>query len=210
MLSWRGSNVFMKQRRAVFLDRDGVLNRAIVRNGRPYPPANLAELELTAGARDACAVLRRAGYLLVIVTNQPDIARGAVTHESVADMNLWLASELGLDHAKVCPHDDADRCACRKPKPGLLLQYAAEWNIDLDASFMIGDRWRDVEAGARAGCRTVFIDYSYDEKRPSCPDYTARSLPDAVQWITEIAERHPNYEHESEHGILENTIRSER
>ena len=173
----------MTARRAVFLDRDGVLNRAIVRGGRPYPPQSLAELELTPGAQLACAALKQAGFWLIVVTNQPDVARGAQSLDVVNDMNLWLQSELGLDDCRVCPHDDAEGCRCRKPEPGLLTSAAQQWNIDLDESFMIGDRWRDVEAGARAGCRTVFLDFGYSEKRPVDPDYTTANLSDAAEWI---------------------------
>ena len=106
--------------RAVFLDRDGVLNHAIVRAGRPYPPAGLSEIELLPGVRKACAALRAAGYLLIVVTNQPDIARGKQTREAVDAMNGWMQRELALDQVQVCPHDDRDACACRKPAPGML------------------------------------------------------------------------------------------
>jgi len=137
--------------RAVFLDRDGVLNRAIVRDGSPYPPAGIAEIELLPGTREACAALRAASYLLIVVTNQPDIARGKQNRETVDALNGWLQRELELDQIRVCPHDDRDACPCRKPAPGMLLEAARQLNIDLAASFMVGDRWRDVEAGKRAG-----------------------------------------------------------
>ena len=169
--------------RAVFLDRDGVLNRAIVRAGRPYPPAGLSEIELLPGVREACAALRAAGYLLIVVTNQPDIARGKQTREAVDAMNGWMQRELALDQVQVCPHDDRDACACRKPAPGMLLEAARQRNIDLGASFMIGDRWRDVEAGRRAGCRTVYLNRKYGERQASGYDHEAPDLPAAAQWI---------------------------
>ena len=164
------------RRRAVFLDRDGVLNAAVVREGRPYPPPSLAEMTLLPGAEDACARLRAAGFLLIVVTNQPDIARGAAKRGEVDEINAALQTRLALDEVCVCPHDDADGCACRKPKPGLLLAAARRWNIDLTRSFMVGDRWRDIEAGQAAGCRTAFLDYGYAERRPERPDFCARSL----------------------------------
>ena len=170
-------------RRAVFLDRDGVLNQAVLRGGRPYPPASLAELTLLPGVRDACRALHQAGYLLVMVTNQPDIGRGTQTREAVDQMNAKLQHELQLDAIEVCPHDDADTCACRKPQPGLLTRAARTLDIDLAQSFLVGDRWRDVEAGQRAGVRTIFIDCQYQEKQPERPDQTVRNLAEAARWI---------------------------
>ena len=168
---------------AVFLDRDGVLTRAVVRAGRPYPPATVAELEILPGVVEACAALRVAGLRLVVVTNQPDLSRGTQTHDVVEAMNQIVRERLQLDDVRVCPHDDADSCDCRKPAPGLLLAAAKDWNIALQASVMVGDRWRDVESGRRAGCKTVFIDHGYLERRPESPDLTVASLPEAVPWI---------------------------
>lgn len=164
----------------MFLDRDGVLNGAIVRDGRPYGPASLSEMTVLPGVDDACRLLKRAGYLLIVATNQPDVARGKTTSAEVNAINDVLKARLGLDEICVCPHDDADGCHCRKPKPGLLLDAARRWNIDLAHSFMVGDRWRDVEAGRAAGCRTVFIDYGYSEPRPVGPDIVTSSLSAAV------------------------------
>lgn len=171
-------------RQAVFLDRDGVLNRAIVRNGKPYPPASLTELQILPGTADALAVLQAAGFLLIGVTNQPDVARGTQRREVVEAINAVLLAALPLAEILVCYHDDRDGCSCRKPQPGLLFQAAATYGIDLPASFMIGDRWRDVGAGHRAGCRTVLLDYRYDEGAvEDPPDYTGHSLPEAAAWI---------------------------
>src|ERR1700681_2990002 len=133
-------------RRAVFLDRDGVLNRAILREGKPYSPATLAELRVLAGVREACRKLREAGFALILITNQPDIARGITTAQQVAHIHTRLKRYLQLDDIQVCPHDDSTQCDCRKPKPGLLLEAAQRLNIDLAGSFVVGDRWRDVEA----------------------------------------------------------------
>ena len=171
--------------RAVFLDRDGVLNRALVREGKPYPPANLSELEILPGVEEACSTLKRAGLGLIVITNQPDLSRGTMERGAVDAMNAEVRERLGLDDVRVCPHDDADRCDCRKPAPGLLLAAAREWRIALDRSVMVGDRWRDIESGRRAGCKTVFIDYGYAEQRPQAPDLIVGSLLDAVPWILE-------------------------
>ena len=169
--------------RAVFLDRDGVLNQAVIREGLPYPPASLADLVLLPGTREACLALRGAGFRLVIVTNQPDIARGTQTREAVDAINGRVQRELRLDLVQVCPHDDRDDCACRKPKPGMLTDAASDLGIDFSHSFLVGDRWRDIEAGRRAGVRTVWIDCQYRERRPDRPDRTVQNLAQAADWI---------------------------
>jgi D-glycero-D-manno-heptose 1,7-bisphosphate phosphatase len=168
---------------AVFLDRDGVINRAVVREGKPFPPQGPAELALVPRAAEALARLKAAGYRLIVVTNQPDVARGRQSRDVVESMHTRLAEQLPIDEFRACYHDDADECACRKPKPGLLLAAAADHGLDLARSVMVGDRWRDVEAGQRAGCATVFIDYGYSERRPASPDATVDSLWGAVDWI---------------------------
>jgi D-glycero-D-manno-heptose 1,7-bisphosphate phosphatase len=169
--------------RAVFLDRDGVLVEPVVRDGRPYPPER-GNLKIFADAAEALARLKGAGFLLVVVTNQPDVVRGNRTRADIEAVNAVLAARLPIDDIFVCWHDDADDCACRKPKPGLLLEAAARYSIDLPASFMIGDRWRDVDAGAAAGCRTIWIDRRYREPGPSTmPDFRAVSLDEATDWI---------------------------
>lgn len=170
-------------RRAVFLDRDGVINRAIVRDNRPYSPATLAELEILPGVYEALQMLHAANFLLIVVTNQPDVARGTAKQEDIEEMNNLLASQLPIDDFKICYHDVGDNCFCRKPLPGALLQAAKQYNVDLSSSFMIGDRWRDIEAGASAGCKTFFINYHYEEKRPEMPDFIVPSLLEAKNII---------------------------
>ncbi len=170
-------------RRAVFLDRDGVINRAIVPDGKPYPPASLEELEILPGVHEALQKLHDANYLLVVVTNQPDVARGAAKREDVELMNAFLSSQLPIDDFKTCYHDSGDKCNCRKPLPGALIEAAQEHNIDLSKSFMVGDRWRDVEAGASAGCKTFFINYRYAEQKPDAPDFIVSSLLEAKKII---------------------------
>jgi D-glycero-D-manno-heptose 1,7-bisphosphate phosphatase len=176
-------------RAAVFLDRDGVLNHAPVIGGRPYAPASVADFALLPGVEAAIGRLRRAGFDLIVVTNQPDVARGRQSRAAVDAMHAVLRERLGLEDIRVCFHDDADVCGCRKPKPGLLVEAARERRLDLAASFIVGDRWRDVGAGQAAGCRTVFIDYAYDEPRPQAPDAVVFSLAEAAEWI--LANRKP-------------------
>jgi len=169
--------------RAVFLDRDGVLNRACVVEGRPHPPATVEEFEILPGVFQSLGRLHDAGFLLIVATNQPDVTRGAQRRETVEAMNAQLLAVTPIREILVC-YDDRDDSLLRKPNPGLLLKAAAAYGIDLAESFMIGDRWKDVEAGRRAGCRTVFIDLGYAERQPDPPaDHTAPDLAAAATWI---------------------------
>ena len=170
----------MAQERAVFLDRDGVINRAFVRAGKPYPPDSLAELELLPGVKEAVGLLKGKGFLIVVVTNQPDVGAGWQRREVVEALHGRLREELPIDAIKVCYHVDADDCRCRKPRPGMLHEAAAEHDIELARSFLVGDRWRDIEAGRAAGCVGFFIDYGYLEKQPEKPYVRVKSLLDAA------------------------------
>jgi D-glycero-D-manno-heptose 1,7-bisphosphate phosphatase len=169
---------------AVFLDRDGVLNEAIIRNGKPYPPSSIEELKVSPDAGQALALLVNAGFVLFVVSNQPDVARGTQTREAVDQINSALAAQFPIQEFFICCHDDRDVCSCRKPKPGLLLQAAAKYPIDLARSFLVGDRWRDIDAGAAAGCRTILLNRYYDERLPKHPpDAQTSCLADAAAWI---------------------------
>jgi D-glycero-D-manno-heptose 1,7-bisphosphate phosphatase len=170
-------------RRAVFLDRDGVLNKAYVRGGKPYSPDSIDEMIIMPDAREALERLRQHGFRLIVATNQPDVARGRLTRAQVDAMNGYLQSKLPLDGIEMCPHDDADHCDCRKPKPGLLLHAADREGIDLSQSFMVGDRYRDIEAGHSAGCRTILVGDGYGETFKAQPDASVATLTEAVDWI---------------------------
>lgn len=172
--------------RAIFLDRDGVLNQAILRAGVSSPPATLEEFRILPGASNACALLKEAGFLLIVVTNQPDVSRGSVAMETVEAINQELRAGVQVDEIRVCYHDDVHQCSCRKPNAGLLLQAAIDWKIDLAGSFMVGDRWKDIEAGKRAGCRTILIGEASMPGNLS-PDYRAKSLSEAAGWIIQQA-----------------------
>ena len=173
-------------RRAVFLDRDGVLNRAFVRDGVTHPPASLAEFELLPGVPEAVRRLVAAGFVLVVVTNQPDVARGTQTRAGVEALNDLVRSALPVLEVLTCCHDNADGCACRKPKPGLLLEAARRWGLDLGRSFMVGDRWSDVAAGAAAGCRTVLVETPYSGRHRCAPDHVTADLAGAADWIIRL------------------------
>lgn len=173
-----------KPKRAVFLDRDGVINRAMVKGGKPYPPSSIKDVEVLPGVPEALERLKEAEFIRICITNQPDVARGKQKREVVEAIHEVLLESLPLDEILVCYHDDSDRCWCRKPLPGLLESAAEFYGIELEKSFMIGDRWRDIEAGYKAGCRTILIKYDYKEKNPSPPpDVEVGSLSEAVEWI---------------------------
>ena len=170
-------------RQAVFLDRDGVLIRTHVRDGKPYAVTDAQDVAIIDGVKNACESLAHAGFLLVMVTNQPDVARGLTPRRFVEEVNARLVAALHLDSVRVCYHDDRDNCDCRKPKPGLIIGATEDFSIELRRSVMVGDRWRDIEAGRRAGCLTVLVGDGYDEAMPHPPDHVAASLADAVPWI---------------------------
>ena len=176
-------------RPAVFLDRDGVLNRSIVRDGKPYPPQTLDALELMPGAVDAVQQLKQAGFVTVIVTNQPDVAKGKQTRDVVDAINTHVMTETGVDHLYVCWCIEGDDCDCYKPKPGMLLDAARDHGLDLSRSFMVGDRWRDVGAGINAGCRTLFIDWGYDERLTFTPNAVVDDIAEAAQYILSTDEK---------------------
>jgi len=174
-------------RRAVFLDRDGVLNRVVVRNGKPHPPSSPKDFELYDDVIDECARLKAANFLLVVITNQPDVGRGVQSREAVEAMHLKLQSALpSLDRIEICYHGGehyGQPCDCRKPRPGLILRAAAKLNIDLKESYVIGDRWRDIDCARAAGCRAIFIDRGYKEKLRHAPDVTVANFKEAVNAV---------------------------
>jgi len=172
-------------RRAVFLDRDGVINRALLREGKPYPPSSLDEFEILPDAPGACARLKAAGFWLVVATNQPDVGRGTLSREAVETMHAFMCRQLPIDRVEVCYHPgkgSAD-CECRKPRPGMLLRAARDLSLSLPQSWMVGDRWRDIDCGHAAGCRTVFIDRGYAEELRQLPDFRAGGLREAAEII---------------------------
>jgi len=171
--------------RAVFLDRDGVINRALERDRKPYPPQSLAEFEILPEVPAACARLKAAGFLLVLVTNQPDVGRGTLPKETVKTIHAEMCRRLPIDRVEVCYHpgQGASECDCRKPKPGMLVRAAHALKVDLAQSWMVGDRWRDIDCGHAAGCRTIFIDRGYAEELRQKPHFSAGNLAEATDII---------------------------
>ena len=172
-------------RPCIFLDRDGVINEVNLVDGKPHPPKNLEQLKILPGVNDSLVCLKNAGYLLIIVTNQPDVARGMTRKTTVEDINRFISNSLPIDDIYTCFHDANDHCGCRKPLPGAIISAKSKWDINIANSFMIGDRWKDVEAGIAAGCKTVFIDCKYNEKRPPTFDFKANDLQSATRFILE-------------------------
>jgi D-glycero-D-manno-heptose 1,7-bisphosphate phosphatase len=173
----------MTRRRAIFLDRDGVLNQ--LRSGGPAgtSPRSVSETIIYPDVPDALATLRDAGFLLIVTTNQPDVARGRQTRAGVEAIHRYLADRLPLDDIEVCYHDDADLCSCRKPKTGMIQTAAERHDIDIAGSYMIGDRWRDVDAGLAAGCTTVLIERGHREELRGQPAVVVSSIAEAAAWI---------------------------
>ena len=165
---------------AAFLDRDGVLNASIMLNGAPCPPRRVSEVEILPGVREAIDLLIQNDYLPIVITNQPDVSRGSKSISDIKQINEHIGIEIGLTNFYICPHDDDDLCACRKPMPGLIQLAVKELGIDLSKSFLVGDRWRDVQAGQAMNLPSFFIDYSYNESQPNQPFTRVNSLLEAV------------------------------
>ncbi|OGW44937.1 MAG: hypothetical protein A2Y66_02105 [Nitrospirae bacterium RBG_13_41_22] len=170
----------MKER-AVFLDRDGVINKVIFRDGHPASPRNLKEFVLNDGIRQAIRKLKDFGFRIIVVSNQPDVARGEITQGLLDLVTQRMRWEIPIDDVYICPHDDIHQCSCRKPKPGMLFKAAYQWEIDLSSSFLIGDTWKDIEAGKAAGCKTILLNAPYNQD-VHC-DFRVKLLAEAVDII---------------------------
>ncbi len=174
---------------AVFLDRDGVLNRTVVRNNKARAPERVEDFEIFPETGIAIRKLHAAGFLTIVVTNQPEIARCNLSWETLEVMHDRLRQVAPINDIIVCPHRDEDACHCRKPKPGMLLDATQKWRIDLHGSFLIGDQWKDIHAGQTAGCRTILIERPYSGD--STPDHRADNLLDAVNYILNTCGEEP-------------------
>jgi D-glycero-D-manno-heptose 1,7-bisphosphate phosphatase len=171
--------------KAIFLDRDGVLNKAIIINGKPYPPSTVDELEIPKDVYEGIELLKHSGYKLIVITNQPDVARGTTTIEKVDKINDAIVKHLQIDQVISCFHDDCDNCSCRKPKTGMILEAVKKWNIDLSFSYLIGDRWRDIQTAKNVGLSSILINYDYDEKKINA-DFECSNFEEAANFILKI------------------------
>jgi D-glycero-D-manno-heptose 1,7-bisphosphate phosphatase len=162
----------MVRNRAVFLDRDGVINEPIVKDGKPGSPLFVSEIKICPGVSEGISKLREHGFELVVVSNQPEVSRGNLTLKTLQAINLEIARMTGIEHFYCCTHSDDDACVCRKPLPGMILSASADLSLDVQSSFLIGDRWKDILAGLNAGCKTIWIDREYKEVMPE--NYTYR------------------------------------
>ncbi|MDO9182922.1 MAG: HAD family hydrolase [Bacteriovorax sp.] len=169
----------MKKNKAIFLDRDGVINKLVLKNGKARAPYSIEDLELFPGVIEACQQLKNLNYFIIVVTNQPDMVRGLVTRESIDIINAKILECLLIDDIQICFHDNEDKCLCRKPKPGMLLEAALKWEIDLEKSFMIGDRYGDIAAGVSSGCRTILVGEGDIQGHFPTPNYQVTSLLEA-------------------------------
>lgn len=169
----------MKQ--AIFLDRDGVINKVLLNNGKPFSPRKFEEFEMLPGVENALDSFKNMGFMNIIVTNQPDIALGLMEIQELNKMLALMRETLPVDDIMVCPHADSDYCLCRKPKEGMLIEASEKWGIDLKSAFMVGDTWKDMAAGKNAGCKTILIDMPYNQAVES--DYRVKDLREAVEII---------------------------
>ena len=170
-------------KRAVFLDRDGVINQTQLVDGVPRPPVSLADIKILEGVVEAIQLLKSHKFVPVVVTNQPDVARGTTTKAKIEAINSFIGGATHIKYFYTCFHDDADECDCRKPAPGLIFRAADDLELDIANSFMVGDRWRDISAGQTAGLESFFIDHSYSERAPQPPFIRVSSLLEAVEII---------------------------
>ena len=173
----------MVKRKCVFLDRDGVINVPIFKDGRSFAPILFDDFEIYPSAYDACQMLKKAGYLIVVITNQPDVGNGKASKSEIERMNQYLKSEELVDDIFICYHSQDEQCVCRKPKAGMIFQALEKYSIDLGASFLVGDRKSDIEVAVSVNCKSIFIDHDYDEVKPVAQNITLKSLKEAAEYI---------------------------
>ena len=179
-------NINFRNRKAIFLDRDGTLNKAYIENGLPISPSSLNKFKIIKGVKKSINKLKKLNFLCILITNQPDVFRGKISKKTVVKMNSYIKKKIKLDDMFVCYHDNEHNCSCRKPKPGLLVKASKKWKIDLNKSFMIGDRWKDILAGKKVGCKTIFINNNYKNDKKVKADFTFKSLLKAVNKIEKL------------------------
>jgi D-glycero-D-manno-heptose 1,7-bisphosphate phosphatase len=171
-----------KRSRAIFLDRDGILNKAIVINKKPKSPKNLSELVLNKSLKKFLLDAKKS-YYLICVTNQPEVGRKKFSKTEIKKINNFIKVFFNLDDIFTCYHEKDNICNCRKPKIGLLLKSKKKYNINLKKSIVIGDRWKDIAMGKKAGCKTIFVDYNYNENLKDRPDVTVNNIKKLINHV---------------------------
>jgi D-glycero-D-manno-heptose 1,7-bisphosphate phosphatase len=170
-------------KRAVFLDRDGVITVPTSVDGKGFAPRSISEFRFYEGTAESLERIHALGFLALVVSNQPDVANGLLSRSTLDLMNQRIINELAIDEVINCPHNTLEDCLCRKPKPGMLLSAAEKWDLELSESWMIGDRDSDVAAGFSAGCRTIFINRDWRDETGEFADCRTDSLKGAIDLI---------------------------
>jgi len=176
----------LKKNKAFFFDRDGILNKVILKKNKPYAPLFPHQLNKNYEILKLIKILKKKKFKLIVITNQPDIKSGKLSKHSLKIINSEIKFFFSIDEIIVCHHDKFDKCDCRKPKIGMIKRAEKKWKLDLKKSFLIGDRWRDIKAGNSAGCKTIYIDYMYDERKPKKADYKFTTIEEMVAKIKNI------------------------
>lgn len=174
------------ENKAIFIDRDGVINKVITRNEKPSSPWKLEEFEILPDVKECLEAFKRMGFLNIVFTNQPDISRGFLKMEDLEKMHKIILETLPVDEIKFCPHDNKDNCSCRKPKPGLILEAVKKWSIDLEKSYVVGDGWKDIGAGKAAGCKTFLLRREYNKDYQKDYDFEVDNLKKTVEIIKKL------------------------
>ena len=168
--------------RAVFLDRDGVLNKApIANNKKPLSIKNISDLRFLPKVIETCKILKNK-FLLIMITNQPDVSRKKISRSKVKKINIFIKKKLKLDDVYVC-YSNNDKSILRKPNPGMIIKAAKKYKINLKKSYLIGDRWKDIDAGKKVFCKTIFINKNYNEKLNMKPDYKIKKFEEILNYI---------------------------
>ena len=175
-------------RLAAFIERDGLLNRVRIEHDFPVTPMRLKDFRVCSEAAPLVDRLHEAGFLVIATTNQPAISDGDLSRRELDLMHEKLTRELGLDDVLICPHSEADRCPCRKPKPGLFIEAGFKWRLDLERSVVISDKWQDAEAARIAGCTSILVESPWNG--PGHHDFLCASFEAAVDRALALTASH--------------------
>ena len=173
-------------KKAIFIDRDGIINKVVMREGTVSSPWRLEEFEILPDVKECLGAFKKMGFLNIVFSNQPDISRGFLKIDDLDKMHKIIADKLPMDEIKFCPHDDKAHCSCRKPKPGLILEAVEKWSIDLEKSYVIGDSWKDIGAGKAAGCKTFLLRREYNKDFQKDYNFEVNNLKEMVEIIKKL------------------------